>query len=267
MNGPIAKTILPLLLFLLFFFPAVVSPAAASPCPRAAALQSVAAADPRLEKIDATRISDDDALVRTIITQYEGERRVETAVFDVYVSGRDKSLAIARSYKSEGMKVLYVGENMWAHFPNTQRPIRITPVQRMLGEASHGDIARLSLSADYRVDEDVPENLDGLPCRKLLLSAVRKSAAYAKIVLYAQAGDLRPVKADLFLISGKQAKTAYYEEYRIRNGRPSLVRMTIRDLIEPAKRTVLEYTDIEPVVLPEKYFNKNYLVHFREPGK
>lgn len=238
--------------------------AAASPAPQA---REGTAPDARLEKIDACRISDDDALVRTKITQYEGERLIETAVFDVYVSGRDKSLVIARSYKSDGMKVLYVGENMWAHFPDTQRPIRITPVQRMLGEASHGDIARLSLSSDYRVEEDTAEEVDGLPCRKLRLAAVRKSAPYGKIVLYARAGDFRPVKADLFLISGKQAKSAYYDEYRSRNGRPTLVRMTIRDLIEPAKRTVFEYTNIEPVVLPEKYFNKNYLVHFREPGK
>lgn len=225
------------------------------------------AADRRLEKIDACRISDDNALIRTIISQYEGDRRIETAVFDVYVSGRDKSLVIARRDKSDGMKILYVGENMWAHFPDTQRPIRITPVQRMLGEASHGDIARLSLSNDYRVEEDIAENVDGLPCRKLHLTAVRKSAPYGKIVLYARAGDFRPVKADLFLISGKHAKSAYYDEYRSRNGRPILVRMTIRDLIEPAKHTVFEYTDIEPVVLPEKYFNKNYLIHFREPGK
>jgi len=235
--------------------------------PRDGEAQSAPAADPRLEKIDAIRLADRDALVRTKIAQYEGDRLVETAVFDVYISGRDKSLVIARSYKSEGMKILYVGENMWAHFPDTQRPIRITPVQRMLGEASNGDIARLSLSGDYRVDEDVAEDIDGLPCRKLLLSAVRKSASYGRIILTARAEDLRPIKAELFLISGKHAKTAYYEEYRPHDGRMALARMTIRDLIEPAKRTVFEYADIKPVVLPEKYFNKNYLVHFREPEK
>jgi len=249
-----------LLLFLALFLPAALFP-------HSARAQDSPAADPRLEKIDASRISDGDALVRTKITQYEGDRLVETAVFDVYISGRDKSLVIARSYKSEGMKILYVGENMWAHFPETQRPIRITPVQRMLGEASNGDIARLSLSGDYRVTEDVAEEVDGLACRRILLSAVRRSAPYGKIVLYARAADLRPVKAELILISGKQAKTAYYEEYQVRNGRPSLVRMTIRDLIEPAKRTVFEYMDIKPVVLPEKYFNKNYLAYFREPEK
>ncbi len=247
--------------------PSIVLVFLAAATPPAPQDRNAPAADPRLEKIDACRISDDDALVRTIITQYDGDRRLETAVFDVYISGRDKSLVIARSDKSDGMKILYVGENMWAHFPDTQRPIRITPVQRMLGEASHGDIARLSLSSDYRVEEDIAENVDGLACRKLLLTAVRKSAPYGKIVLFARAGDLRPVKADLFLISGKQAKSAYYEEYRRLNGRSTLVRMTIRDLIEPAKRTVFEYTDIKPIVLPEKYFNKNYLVHFREPGK
>jgi hypothetical protein len=238
---------------------------------KAAAAQetAVAVADPRLVRIDAFRIPDADGefRVRTKISQWRGNDLVETALFDVYVSGREKSLVVARRYKSAGMRLLYVGENMWVLFPETQRPIRITPVQRLLGEASNGDVARLGLSADYRVAEDAREEVDGVPCAKLLLAAVRRSSTYSRILLYARLPDLRPVRADLFLISGKQAKTAVFDEYRTAGGRTSLSRMTIYDRIEPAKRTVFEYEDVAPRSLPDKYFNKNYLVHLQDPEK
>jgi len=224
-------------------------------------------ADARLVRIDSFRIPDGEFRVRTKISQWEGDRLAETALFDVYVSGSDKSLVIARRYKTEGMRLLYVGENMWVLFPDTQRPIRITPVQRLLGEASNGDVARLGLNADYEVAEESREDIDGVPCLKLLLAAVRKSSTYGRILLFVRASDLRPVKADLFLISGKHAKSAVYEEYRSAGGRTSLARMTIFDRIEPAKRTVFEYLDIVPVALPDKYYNKNYLVHLQDPDK
>ncbi|MCJ7587188.1 MAG: outer membrane lipoprotein-sorting protein [Candidatus Aminicenantes bacterium] len=231
------------------------------------AAASAEPADTRLAQIDSFRIPDGEYRVRTKISQWVGDTLAETALFDVYVSGPDKSLVIARRYKTEGMRLLFVGENMWVLFRDTQRPIRITPVQRLLGEASNGDVARLGLNADYEVAEESREDVGGVPCLKLLLAAVRKSSTYGRILLFVRASDLRPVKADLFLISGKHAKSAVYDEYRSTGGRTTLARMTIFDRIEPAKRTVFEYLDITPVALPDKYFNKNYLVHLQDPDK
>jgi hypothetical protein len=239
----------------------------ASPAGGETAAASAEPVDTRLARIDSFRIPDGEYRVRTKISQWQGDTLAETALFDVYISGPDKSLVIARRYKTEGMRLLYVGENMWVLFRDTQRPLRITPVQRLLGEASNGDVARLGLNADYEVAEESREDVGGVLCLKLLLAAVRRSSTYGRILLFVRASDLRPVKADLFLISGKHAKSAVYDEYRSTGGRTVLARMTIFDRIEPAKRTVFEYLDLTPVALPDKYFNKNYLVHLQDPDK
>lgn len=217
-----------------------------------------------LEKIDYFRVPYNDFLIRTRITSFEKERVKETAVFDAYISGPEKSLVIAKDYKTRDMKLLYVKENMWVHLPNTHRPIRITPIQRLMGEASNGDIARVNLSGDYDVVQLGTESIEGVLCLKLQLTARKKAATYHKIILYVREQDYRSVKAEFFLLSGKHFKTAYYEEYREIAGRKTLSKMTIFDTIQKEKKTVFEYILIENKSLPAKYFNKNYLIHIKD---
>ena len=35
-----------------------------------------------------------------------------------------------------------LGDDMWVYLPDTSRPIRITPLERLSGDASNGDVAR-----------------------------------------------------------------------------------------------------------------------------
>ena len=217
-----------------------------------------------LEKIDYFRVPYNDFLIRTRITSYEKEKIKETALFDAYISGPEKSLVIAKDYKTKNMKLLYVEENMWVHLPNTHRPIRITPIQRLMGEASNGDVARVNLSGDFDVKQLGTENIEGVLCLKLQLTARKKSATYHKIILYVREKDYRSVRAEFYLLSGKHFKTAYYEEYRQVSGRPMLSKMTIFDAVQKEKKTVFEYILIEDKTLPVKYFNKNYLIHIKD---
>jgi hypothetical protein len=216
-----------------------------------------------LEKIDAYRIPYQDFLIRTKITSFEHDEERETALFDVYVSGLNKSLAIARKYRTRGMKILYVDENMWVQLPNTHRPIRITPIQRLLGEASNGDIAMVSFASDYGAEDAGYQEMDGTDCRKLLLSAKKKSATYNKIMLYVRAADFRLVKAEFYLLSGKHFKTAYYTDFKPFDGKVLLSKMLIVDEQQKWKRTTIETISVEPVTLPARYFNKNNLVHVK----
>jgi hypothetical protein len=48
-----------------------------------------------------------------------------------------------------GQKVLMLGDDFWLLMPGSQRPLRITPSQKLLGDASTGDIATLSWADDY----------------------------------------------------------------------------------------------------------------------
>ena len=217
-----------------------------------------------LEKIDKFRVPYKEFLVRTKITTYQNDELKETAVFDAYMSGNDKSLVVAKEYKTKGMKLLYVDENLWIQLPTSRRPIRITPIQRLMGEASNGDVARVSLADDYSAEIVGSENIDGVDCHKMLLMAKKKSATYHKIILYSRKQDYQPVKAEYYVVSGKHIKTAFFDKFKPSNGKTILHQMTIYDELKKGNKTVFEYTKIEEKKLPVRYFNKNYLINVRD---
>jgi hypothetical protein len=152
---------------------------------------------------------------------------------------------------------------MWVQLPNTHRPLRITPIQRLMGEASNGDVARLGLSRDYTAESLGKEIVEGTACLKLKLTARSRGATYHKIMLFVREKDLRTVKAEFFLLSGKHFKTAYYTEFKSFNGKTLLAEMTIIDELQQWKKTTIEYLSVEEKSLPARYFNKNNLVHIK----
>ena len=213
-----------------------------------------------LAKIDAFRAPYSEFFVRVRVTSFEKGRIQETGLFDAYISGPEKSLIIAREHVNRGMKLLYVREDMWVHLPDTHRPLRITPMQRLMGEASNGDIARLSLTEDYRAEEAGREDVDGSSCRRIVLTAVHESAPYHRVVLWVRAENYRAQRAEFYLPSGKRFKTARYEEYKPFEGRMILTKMTISDDLRRGRETTLEYLSFEKRTIPARYFNKNGLV-------
>lgn len=137
-----------------------------------------------LKKVDAFRVPFEHFLVRTRITTYEGDRMKETALFDAYINGNDKSLVVQKEGKNKDMKILYVDEKLWVQLPSSRRPIRITPIQRLMGQASNGDVAMVSYGDDYTAEFLCEEMVNNVLCHKLLLIARKKSATYHKIFLY-----------------------------------------------------------------------------------
>jgi hypothetical protein len=214
-----------------------------------------------LRRIDQYRVPYDQFLVRTRLTAYAGDKVQETALFDAYIDGHEKSLVVQKEGKNRDMKILYVEEKMWVQLPGSHRPIRITPVQRLMGQASNGDVAMVSYGDDYIARFEGEDTAGGVDCRKLLLTARKKSATYHKIILFVRKIDYRPVKAEFFLVSGKHFKTAYYQTYTRIGDQTILIRMTINDEMRKEEKTVFEYEMIQEKVIDAKYFNKNYLVH------
>jgi hypothetical protein len=69
--------------------------------------------------------------------------------YTVFTQAQRRSLVLMRSPAEAGQKVLMLGDDFWLLMPGSQRPLRITPSQKLLGDASTGDIATLSWADDY----------------------------------------------------------------------------------------------------------------------
>jgi outer membrane lipoprotein-sorting protein len=143
---------------------------------------------------------------------------------------------------------------MWIYLPDTSRPVRITPLERLSGNASNGDIARTNYSVDYNPTYVRTEKVGTVECHVLDLAAKRKGATYQRIQFWVRVDDARPVRAEFYLTSGKHIKSATFDDYAPIGGKVQLRRMTLYDEIRHNSHSILEFSGIAPKELPDKLF-------------
>jgi outer membrane lipoprotein-sorting protein len=207
-----------------------------------------------LSRADAFRGGFDSFVTRIRITNYDAERVVEEAEFEVSIKG-ENSLVRFLSVRSKGQSLLMRGDDMWFFLPAVARPVRITPIQRLLGNVSNGDIARLRLADDYSATIEGPGEADGQAAAVLDLRAKRKGATYQRVRYFVRPADGRPLRAEYFLTSGKPIKTATFENLREMAGQPTLTRVVIHDVARPAAKTTIDLITLTPKALPDKLFS------------
>jgi outer membrane lipoprotein-sorting protein len=215
-----------------------------------------------LKQSDMERNGSENYVVRVKIKNYEAGKADEEHLYGVSQKGLDKTHVEFLSPREKGRFLLMLGDDMWIYLPDTGRPVRITPLERLTGDASNGDIARTNYAYDYDATYLRSEEANGVPCDVLELNAKRKGSTYHRIVYWVRVADARPVKADFYLTSGKHIKSATFDEYREDGVRTRLVKMTIYDQIRKNSHSVLEYSDYEARELPDKLFHQGRVDRF-----
>lgn len=216
-----------------------------------------------LQRADQYRLDSDAAKVVSQVLLYENGELDKTRLYTVYTRPERESLVVFKSKVEAGQKMLMLGDNYWLLMPKSRRPIRITPMQKLLGEASVGDISTLTWSEDYRgkwvqeIDLKLPM-AGSVLVNQLDLTAKTSGASYQRIELWLEKGSNFPIKANMYLRSGKLAKEARFTK-GARGTRTSVIAMTLLDRIQPSKKTVIKYQEISPMVLDAKYYNPAYL--------
>lgn len=215
-----------------------------------------------LKKIDKFRVPFNQFTFNLTLDSYKNEALTETAKFKCYVGGEDRTVVVASQFsKHNKLKILYFKDNMWALVGNSKRPLKMTPMQRLMGNAANGDVARINYTQDYNAEIIEKIDLDNTPCLKVELTAKNASTTYHRIIMYVKAANYQPVKAEHYLISGKLFKTTIFNKYRKLNNQTILYEFTIYDELKKNSKTVFTYSDFKSENLPDKYFNKNYLIY------
>ena len=190
----------------------------------------------------------------TRIDNYDGDRLVESADFEVSLKGENSAVRFL-SVKNKGQALLMRGDDIWYVLPSLARPVRITPIQRLLGNASNGDVARVRYAIDYEPTIVGEETIDGARCTVLDLRAKRKGATYQRMRYAVRHDNAQPVRAEFFLALGKQTKTAFFQEPRMEAGHMIMTRLVIYDHIKERSKTVMLFSAFTPRDLPDKLFN------------
>jgi outer membrane lipoprotein-sorting protein len=195
-------------------------------------------------------------VVRVKITDFESGRPDEEHLYEVSQKGTDKTYVNFMSPREKGEHLLMLGDDMWVYLPDTSRPVRITPLERLTGDASNGDVARTNYAADYSPVFLRAEKVGAVECYVLDLTAKRKGATYQRILYWLRLPDARPVRAEFYLTSGKHIKSATFDEYAPSSGKELLRKLTLYDEIRRNSHSVLEYSGATPRSLPDKLFNQ-----------
>jgi len=207
-----------------------------------------------LKRSDAFRNGWPSFVTRVKITNYESGKPDEEKLYEVSQKGTDKTYVEFLTPREKGRHLLMLGDDMWIYLPDTSRPVRITPLERLSGDASNGDVARTNYSTDYSPVYLRSEKLGATECHVLELTAKRKGATYQRITYWLRAEDARPVRAEFYLTSGKHIKSASFDDYAQMGGKTLLRRLTLYDEIRHNSHSLLEYSATSPHELAGKLF-------------
>lgn len=149
-----------------------------------------------------------------------------------------------------GQIVLVRGDAFWLYEPGMASALRISPRQILFGQASAGDLSRISFAAMY----DVAAREDAKDLILLKLKAKPNAGAtYELVDLYIDALS-RPVKALCKGKSGSLMKTIRYTKYEKLGGKTLLSEFVITD--EISKRSErLSLSAFSAEMPPDAYFS------------
>ncbi len=178
--------------------------------------------------------------------------------YTVFVQAQRKALVLMRSPAEQGQKVLMLGDDFWLLMPGSQRPLRITPSQKLLGDASTGDIATMSWSDDYTGAVVGEEKCGDAACMHLSLQAARRGVSYQRIELWIGKARNEPIRAELYVQSDKLAKQARFVFDK--PSAPTMVtEMVLQDQLSNHKETRVRYLARQAKVVPEAWLNPMFL--------
>lgn len=212
-----------------------------------------------LKDADRYRTSAENLQVETQVTVLNKDGSVDKERrYTVFVQAQHKSLVLMRSPAEAGQKVLMLGDDFWLMLPGSARALRITPSQKLLGDASTGDIATMSWADDYTGTLVGEESCDGKPCLHLALTASRKGLSYQRIELWIGKAKHEPIAADLFVLSEKLAKQARF--VLDRPVAPTMVtEMVLLDQLSNHKETRVRYLSRAGKQVPDTWLNPMFL--------
>jgi Outer membrane lipoprotein-sorting protein len=217
-----------------------------------------------LKAADEFRLAPGVSQVDSNVESYKDGKLDKERRYLVYLKDERRSLVISRSPVERGQKILMLGDDFWLVLPTSQRPVRITPLQKLLGEASTGDIATMTWAGDYDGAQVGDAEAEGVPCTRLDLTAQRRGVTYARMELYLAKADGRPVRADLYVASDKMAKRAVFEMEKT-GGRTLVSAMTLLDQIQTSRKTVIHYLTRSNRTVPDEFYNPAFLTRGELP--
>jgi len=209
--------------------------------------------------------------------------RTETTLTE-YVSGQERNQDVLAVYskmdpathqyrnlvqylgppRDAGKRVLLGGGALWFYDPTSKTSVRISPQQRLVGQAAIGDVLTVNLAVDYQAALLGTESIEDAQhqprkCWHLDLKAGDDQATYAHAEYWVEQGTYYPIKAKFYSDSGRTLKIAYYRRFDQRLGRIRPNEVVIIDAVDTSLATIAAFHDSEFRDVPDLWFQRDYL--------
>lgn len=190
-----------------------------------------------------------------------GEEVVDVASYRVWTDESERSRVHILDGDDEGQRVLLTDDGLWLYAPQSRRTIRITPLQRLTGSASYGDIGRMVWSDNYEAQwlNEGPSEIDGTSVRWLRLEATESGATYASIDLAVATDNARPIQGDYYLEGRDLFKKAFFGEPQPMGDGEMITRIAFEDVRGGAGRTRMVINEAEEDERSDRYFTRSGL--------
>ncbi|HLG98113.1 MAG TPA: outer membrane lipoprotein-sorting protein [Bryobacteraceae bacterium] len=170
----------------------------------------------------------------------------------------------AQPPRDAGKMVLLKGTSLWFYDPASKASIRISPQQRLIGQASEGDVLTVNLARDYTTTISGEETLQDADrkdraCWRLEMAAATPDAIYNRIEYWVERGTNRPIKGKFYSDSGRLLKIAYYHKYEEQLGALRPAEVVLIDAVNASLATTIDYADYQFQDIPEAWFQRDYL--------
>lgn len=216
--------------------------------------------DSVLTVIDSYRGYPGDYTANMQISYYDEKTLEKENTFQMWIregegdKERDVLLKYLTPANERDNLILSKDNRLWVNNKKTSRPIPISNSQRLLGDASVGDVVNISLRGKYA--GSLSEDSSGIIAD---LKSTSADAIYSRIQIVVDRASLRPEKAAFYTAGGKLIKTAYYVRYQKFSGKSIQSDIVIQDAINSKKVTKIAFTTFKAEKIPRSWFEKENL--------
>lgn len=222
-------------------------------------------------KADAIRNAGHPFRTTTVLTEYRSGQPSDRNVLVVYskvdpATKQFRNLARYVDPPRDAGKMVLLGSVLWFYDPATKDSVRISPQQRLIGQAAIGDVLTANLAIDYTstlLDEETIEDAarQSRKCWHLDLKAASETATYNHIEYWVEQGSFDPIKAKFFTDSGRVLKVLYYRNFQQRLDAVRPTQAVIIDAVDSSLVTVVDFSDSKYQDIPDIWFQRDYLPH------
>ena len=222
---------------------------------------------------DAVRNPSKPFVTTVSLNEYKGGKASDSSTLQAYSraepGGQFRTLLrFAAPARDANKLMLKTGNDLWFYDPASKASVRISPQQRLLGQAANGDVVTVNFAQTYQASLAQEEEVqDGerqtRRAVKLQLEAKAADVTYHAIEMWLDRENYRPIKARFLSESGRLLKTAFSRRFKEELGAVRPTEVVIIDGLDPALVTVMRYGEFQARDIPDSWFQRDYMARFQ----